>query len=166
MLEDIYFVDIKGLCNRIRLEGLTDKTAVKHFVVFSMVFYSGFSIPLSIYPGNEGHNEDFVYFLEFCVHAVIHLYGIWYTFKANLEGDGKDFLNRLFCLALPISIWLSLLFLALSFMFMGLFYSLFHNNIKLPSALTTVVNLGFTSIYPVAFYYTAAKYLKLCSNDS
>ncbi|MFL0805639.1 MAG: hypothetical protein K6L81_18140 [Agarilytica sp.] len=166
MLDDIYFIDVKGLCTTIRLGELTDKMAVKHFIVFSMVFYSGFSIPFSIYPGNEGHNGDGFYLIEFCIHALIHLYGIWHIYKVNLEVDGKDFLNRLFCLALPISIWLGIVFFTLGVVFMGVFYSLFHNDIKLPPALTTTINLAFTGIYPIVFYYSVAKHLKLCSNDS
>lgn len=166
MLKDIYFINVSELSKRIS-SGEADKALMfKHFIVFSMLFYTGFSVPISL-SGEPSNAQGWLFLLlTFIAQAAIHYYGIWYTFQINNKGDGEDYFYRLFSLALPISIRLLIYALLISVLFSAVFLMLFSIDVEPNDVMVSVLYFTLSGVYSGAFYYLIGKYIRACSNGS
>ena len=166
MLKDIYFLNVSELSNRIRLGEIDQTLMLKHFIAFSILFYTGFSLPIS-FSGESTSSQGWVMLiLTFIVQATIHYYGIWYTYQINAKGDGQAYLNRLFCLALPISIRLLIYAVAISIAVAAVFFMLFSSDIEPNGFLVGTLYILLSGAYSCAFYYLAGKYIRVCCSGS
>ncbi|TXR53843.1 hypothetical protein [Reinekea thalattae] len=165
MFKDIYFLNVSEISNRIRQGEFSQAMMLKQFILFSILFYSGFNLPIVL--AGEPANSWLVWrmnILTIIVQAVIHYYGIWYTYQINAKGDGKDYLNRVFCLALPISIRLLFYILLVVIAIIVVFFLLvFINNIELNDYFVSALTIVLSGAYSAAFYYLVGKYIRVCS---
>lgn len=166
MLKDIYFYNVDELSKKIR-EGAIDQILVlKHFIAFNILFYSGFTIPITI--TNEGTTRSawLLVILMFVTQAIIHYYGIWYTYQINQKGDGVNYLSRLFCLALPISIRLFVYAIIIALIGSFILFVMFSNDISPSGAATDTLYILLSGVYSAAFYYLIGKYIRVCCSGS
>ena len=166
MLKDIYFFNPKMLAEKIQTGEIGKLIQLKHFILFSIIFYSGFRLPIVIASEGSDLNEWVEFFLIFVVEAAINYYGIFYTYQINQKGDGQDYLGRLFCLALPVSIKLFIYSLLIYLVISGLLFAAsdWKGNFN-ESMATTLYFIG-PCIYSIAFYLLIGKYIRICSNNS
>ena len=141
---------------------------LKHFIVFSILFIGGVSIPIKYTTESTSSLGWFVLVANFLTQAVIAYYGIWYTYQVNQKGDGRDYFYRFFSLALPISIWLAIIGIATSFAFVFVLTQVDGNGVghghgEIIFGILTPIT---SAIYSTAFYYLLGKYMRVCSNGS
>ena len=166
MLKEIYFINVSDLSKGIAAGEIGQSLMFRHFVVFSILFYSGFSIPISLPGESKGVQEWGVLILMFAAQAVVNYYGIWYTYQINEKGDGRDYFYRLFSLALPISIRLLIYSFIISFVIAGVFYALFSNNIEINRFISGLLYTLLFTAYSCVFYFLVGKYIRVCSSGT
>ncbi len=166
MLKDIYFINVSDLSRRIASGEIGQSLMFKHFIIFSILFYSGFSIPISLSGESIGTEGWVMFLLMFIVQALINYYGIWYTYQINEKGDGKDYFYRLFSVALPISVRLLVIAFLIWVVIASMFFVLFSNDIEPNGFISSALYILPLSAYSGAFYYLAGKYMGVCSNGS
>jgi hypothetical protein len=166
VLKDIYFFNPKELAEKIRMGEIGQLIQLKHFIIFSILFYSGFSLPIIIASEGSDLNEWLVFFLMFVIEAAINYYGIWYTYRINQKGDGQNYLGRLFCLALPVSIKLFIYSLLIYLIISATFFSASYRGINFNESIFTTVFFVGPCFYSIAFYLLIGKYIRVCSHNS
>ncbi|WP_028876999.1 hypothetical protein [Teredinibacter turnerae] len=166
MLKEIYFINVSDLSKGIASGEIGHSLMFRHFIIFSILFYSGFSVPISLSGESTGLQGWGTLLLIFAAQSLINYYGIWYTYQINEKGDGRDYFYRLFSLALPISVRLLVCALLISVVTAGIFFVLFSNNIEINSFISSVFYIVLLSAYSGAFYYLAGKYIRVCSSGS
>lgn len=162
VLKNLYFIRASTLARRIQAGDVDSLTMLKHFIVFSILFSSGFSLPLSFKGVPADAPGWATMILEFITQGAINYIGIRYTYHINKNGDGQDYLPRLFCLALPVTLQLTLVFILVSVLWVTVITRVFADN---PAAIERVMwvffrVVGFT--YPALFYYRIGQLLRVC----
>lgn len=166
MLKEIHFINVSALSEGIASGEIGRPLMFKHFIAFSILFYSGFSVPVTLSGESTGLQGWATQLLLFAAQALINYYGIWYTYQINEKGDGRDYFYRLFSLALPISVRLFVCALLISVVAAGVFFVLFSNNIQINSFILSLFYILLLSAFSGAFYYLIGKYIRVCSNGS
>ncbi|WP_049629491.1 hypothetical protein [Cellvibrio sp. pealriver] len=166
MLKDIYFFNPRKLAERIRVGEIGQLIQLKHFIIFSILFYSGFSLPIIIASESSDINEWVEYFLFFLAEAAINYYGIYYTYQINQKGDGQNYFGRLFCLALPVSIKLFIYSLLISLIISSLLFSKPAWEVDSNQYMLTIISFVGPCVYSIAFYLLIGKYIRICSSNS
>ena len=166
MLKDIYFFNPKDLAEKIKAGEIGKLIQLKHFIIFSILFYSGFSLPIIIASEDSDLNEWVELFLIFGAEAAINYYGIFYTYQINQKGDGQDYLGRLFCLALPVSIKLFIYSLLIYLIISALLFATSDWRVNFNKSMATTLYFIGPCFYSIAFYLLIGKYIRVCSNNS
>lgn len=163
MIKDIYFINVDELSKKIRSGEVDGIVMFKHFVFFNILFYSGFVIPVSIQKDEVTGLTWSMLVAMFIVEAIINYYGIWYTYQVNRKGDGKDYFERLFCIALPISVRLFLLTILVGVSCSIIVVVMSSVGITFNGAISSALYTIALGAYSMAFYYLAGKYMRVCS---
>ncbi len=165
MLKDIYFFSPTKLAERIRAGEIGRIIELKHFIIFSIFFYSGFSLPIIIESEVSGLKEWSLFLLIFVTEAAINYFGILYTYQINQKGDGQNYLGRLFCLALPVSIRLSIYSLLIYLVICALLFVTSDWGTNFSESIATTLYFVGPCLYSIAFYLFVGKYIRACSNS-
>lgn len=166
MLKDIYFFNPRALAEGIRAGEIGQLIQLKHFIVFSILFYSGFSLPIIIASESSDLNDWVVYLLMFAAEAAINYYGIFYTYQINQKGDGQNYFGRLFCLALPVSIRIFIYILLIYLVILPLLFATPSWQVNSNESIVTAIYFVGSCVYSIAFYFLVGKYIRVCSDGS
>ena len=162
MLKNIYFLNHTELSSKLSNMDISDYLALKHFIIFIIVFSSAYVFPLLTVP--EGNSETISSAITFISIAVINYYGITWIFQINNKGDKKDFFKRFSCLSLPVSIKATIIFTLLYIISIILLSKALGNNDNKP--LVTDVLMYLLEIgYLIYFYNIMGQSIRLSSNN-
>ena len=114
MFNNIFFLKYKLLAEKLRNNEIIDADAVKYLIILSIFAGSTIIIPVELrfYGIMTLPFDVIISALNFVITAIINIFGIWYLYNANIQGDGKNFFKRVICLSLPVSIYLILAYYA------------------------------------------------------
>lgn len=102
MTQDVYLISTANLVKKLSRNEISDYLALKHFIVFMIIFNSGYILPLfTVHASDYDWVEVVIIFIS---SAAIHYYGLNWVYQINSKGDGKEFFKRFCCLSLPISV--------------------------------------------------------------
>lgn len=94
----MYFWNDKKLSIDLKENKISQRDVLNYF--FILLIMDSIS---AMYVLKSSNNQGLT-LLSALIALIIHLVGISLCFKNNEQGDGKNFLDRLICLALPINI--------------------------------------------------------------
>jgi RsiW-degrading membrane proteinase PrsW (M82 family) len=121
----LYLWNTKALINDLRNEQVTQEEQLKYFLLGAVLV---FALPERVT-------------LYHVVDIVILILGVLSCYNANSKGDNKDFIVRLTCLAIPLSIRIFLPSLFFMIVLTGLFHNFLPSDhiIKIVDALFTII---------------------------
>jgi len=108
-----------SLLARMLRDGALSERQKFNIVLFSLAVQSSDSF-VGTFWGRSGRGNTRWYI---ALHLVMALIGTRFCFNANARGDDRNFIERFFCLGVPLSLWLSLAPYALDLAF---YYGLYH----------------------------------------
>jgi hypothetical protein len=104
MFRDIYFLNSRVLSERLHSNDISELIAFKHLLVYSILFSSRITIPMSISLSTNQSRSLWLQILSFMLFASIQFWGMNMLYKTNQKGDGKAFFLRWAALSLPVGI--------------------------------------------------------------
>ena len=110
----MHFWNTQALAEKLRNECLTETEKLRYllaWIAFVLLGISGES------RRNPSATESLIN--AFAAMAFV-LIGVWFCFRPNARGDGKDFIGRFVCLSFPEAVKLALATLALALTYGGL----------------------------------------------
>jgi len=112
MFKNIIFFRYKILSEQLINDEVNELLAVKYMVFGAVLAGSAISVPIEITPAflKYAKIEYFLSIIDFIIAAIINIFGIWYLYHANNQGDGKDFFKRIICLSFPISLFVTVFY--------------------------------------------------------
>lgn len=108
----VYYLSVNALARALKENRINEwektKYLIANFIIFSLATMSS-RIPyvgMTDKPQELTPLSTFPLFVIFDIAFIflITIYGIYYCYKANQQGDDKDFIARFICLHFPISI--------------------------------------------------------------
>jgi len=165
MLRGIYFINVGVLADKLKSDEISEVDKIKHFIAYNILFFSGVMLPISISMEPVTIGTWSYITISFVILAVIHYYGIWYTYQINKKGDGNNYFERLVCLALPVAIRLTI-YLFLAALFFGLLIVVMGNLFleAIPYLMGDIAYLIASCIYLILFYKYVGKYMRVCAS--
>ena len=162
MIKDIHFINNTELSKKLSNMEISDYLALKHFIIFIILFSSAYVFPILTAPSES--NETVSWIINFISLAVINYYGITWTFQINNKGDKKEFFKRFSCLSLPISIKATIIFTLLYIISIILLSKALGDNDNKP--LVTDILMYLLEIgYLIYFYKIMGQSIRISSNN-
>ena len=100
----MHFINVKALANDLRYGTVDERESSKYLV--------GTLILQALATVNNGSGPETIpaayRWGSFLISALIIFFGVRACYRANKEGDDREFLKRFFCLALPIGLLISI----------------------------------------------------------
>ncbi len=165
VLEGMYFYDARSLAKELRNGTFSEQRAVKQMIGSILLFGLIGGTPVSIEVSGSGPAMlAFAYTIVIAalVLAVI-VRGVWTTYRANAEGDGKDYFLRIAALALPVGVQMILIFVVVGLVMALLFVALVKGMTPIGRLVMVVSAAALLPAFVLAFLLRMRKYLRYCS---
>lgn len=145
----MYFWKVNALAEDFRNDKVTQKEQLKYFLLYSLLISFVIDVPAL---GDSSWNSPIFEWVELGVNLIITFWGIIWCFRANQQGDDKDFLARTLCLGLPIAVrlllWCIILLIIEIILFKGG-----------QSIWRDIFRLAETALFMILYYALTRKYI-------
>jgi hypothetical protein len=119
----MYFWKVDNLIEDLKSEKVTQKEEFKYMLYFAIAT-TLFSDP--IFSVNISYN---IYdLMRAGLYVTTTILGLYYCYKINSAGDNNDFMKRVICIGLPVTVRLFVIFTPISFLWGGIVYYVIQGN--------------------------------------
>jgi hypothetical protein len=143
----MYFWDVDALATAFREKQVREWDRFRYYL---LIFILGTGLQEISQTNLSG--SSFQSIQESIAVLVISIFGAWFCYQVNQAGDNEDFLGRVLCLSLPITIRLLLYFSVIHLMIASLAPWFGQINLDLGPYLDTTLVLCFTLATQVWLY--------------
>lgn len=105
----LYLWNINALVKDLKEDKVSEKEKLKYYLLTSSISFLSMAFPSSV--------------TLFTILVIgVFIIGTFLCFNVNSKGDNRNFIDRVFCLGVPLTIRLSLIFSPTSFIVFCIFY--------------------------------------------
>ena len=155
----MYFWKTESLAAELRNGTLSQKDRFKYLLAFMTItaIFTELSYYISEAPSTVAISES-------TLVIFITIFGTVWCYIANKSGDDREFIERFVCLSIPVLIHLTVIFLFLYSFYMIIGFYLFENAFDKFTETTNWVDVGFTILFGLYFYWKLSKVIKSVAN--
>ncbi len=167
MLSDIHFHDAEGLAEKLKENSISDFTALRHFIIYTILFASTYQIPIVIIDGSESE-EQISYYWElgyYVVSAIINYYGLMHLYQISQCGDDENFFKRYCCLSLPVNVRVLPMYICVVVICSLIFILLELKFITESEKILTILIYLAGIVYQLYFYRLMRKFIRFASGQ-
>jgi uncharacterized membrane protein len=106
----MYIWGINELSYKLKIDSLSEQAKMRQYIGLNLLLL------ITIFLAMDFWEDINIVLLNLSLHTIITTIGIMICYSSNSKGDGKNFLDRMICLSLPIAIRITMLNLLLIFL--------------------------------------------------
>ena len=154
----IYLWNTKTLSENLKNNELSQTDKFKYFFIIIVIN----TIIFEFSSGIEDY-ENIYLVVGSSLNVLITVFGLIFCYKTNQSGDNKEFIERYFCLSLPITIKLIVLFLVLFAVYITVDIAVF-NGLESLEEDQSIFEVASIVMFGLLFYWRLYYHIKLISH--
>ena len=157
----MYFWKTESLAAELRNGTLSQKDRFRYLLTFLIItaLFADVSYYISEAPSTVAISES-------TLVVLITIFGTIWCYRTNKSGDDLEFIERFICLSLPVLVRLIVIFLIFYSFYMIVGFYLFEDAFDKFTETTNWVDVGFTILFGLYFYWKLSRAIKGVANNA